>query len=376
MLKKSLFLIVALILVSSVSVAADSPPSSLSSVSAVLYEPTSRRFLYEKDADTPRPMASTTKLMTALVASHCLKLDSVVTIPQQAVLVEGSSMGLRGGDRLTVESLLTGLLLSSGNDAANALALLCCGSLPAFADKMNATARSLGMERTCFVTPSGLDEGGHSATARDMALLGAAVLQEDALARICAQKIATVTVNDAPVTLSNHNRLLQLYPSAVGLKTGYTVKSGKCLVSAAQQDGVTLIAVTFNGGDYWNDHIALYDYGFSITECVPLPVPNMPSLTVVDGTQTAVSVTAQYVPETVLLEGEAARIVSRVKLPSFVWAPIQAGDTVGEMLYTVDERVIGRVPLKAATTVSERAAWTFLKKWKYAITHLFTEWLR
>ena len=132
MLKKSVFLIAVLMLTLSFGVSAGERPSSLSSVSAVLYEPSSGRFLYEKDADTPRPMASTTKLMTALVASRYLPSDALVTVPPQAVLVEGSSMGLRGGDRLTVEHLLTGLLLSSGNDAAVALAIYCGGTVEGF----------------------------------------------------------------------------------------------------------------------------------------------------------------------------------------------------------------------------------------------------
>ena len=376
MLKKSVFLIVVLMSVLSVGVSAGARPSSLSSASAVLYEPCSGRFLYEKDADTPRPMASTTKLMTALVASRHLPLDATVTIPPQAVLVEGSSMGLRGGDRLTVEHLLTGLLLSSGNDAANALAMLSCGSLPAFADSMNRTAAELGMTRSLFVTPSGLDEGGHSSTARDMALLGAAVLQQPSLADICAKKTATVVINDVQHTLSNHNRLLSLYPSAIGLKTGYTMKSGKCLVSAARRDGVTLIAVTLNGGDYWNDHIALYEYGFSVTASVPLAMPALPPLSVAGGEQTTVPLSAEQPPAAILMKDEADAVSVRVQLPSFVWAPVTAGETVGQAVYTVGDRVIGTVPLKAAQTVVEREPWSFFEKWKRAAVSRFTEWVR
>ena len=376
MLKKNCFLLVLLVLLlPSVSVSAQAP-SSVSSASAVLYEPSSGRFLYEKDADTPRPMASTTKLMTALVAARRLPLDRVVTVPTQAVMVEGSSMGLRGDDRLTVEHLLTGLLLSSGNDAANALALLSCGSLSAFAEQMNQTATALGMRRSLFVTPSGLDEGGHSSTARDMALLGATVLQEPSIARICAQKTATVTINDRLVTLSNHNRLLRLYPDAIGLKTGYTVKSGKCLVSAAQRDGVTLVAVTFNGGDYWNDHIALYEYGFSITESVPLRVPTLEPLSVIGGVQASVALSATEPPSVVLLQEEKTAVKQRIEVPSFVWAPIQEGDTVGQIVYTVGDRVVGRTAITATVAVSERAAWTFWDKWEQALALLFKKWLR
>ncbi len=361
---------------STVTVGAAGKPSSVSSLSAVLYEPQSGRFLYEKDADTRRPMASTTKLMTALVAADVLPLDRIVTVPEQAVLVEGSSMGLRGGDRLSVHDLLTGLLLSSGNDAANALALLSCGSLPTFATRMNAVAQQLGMTDSLFVTPSGLDEGGHSSTARDLALLGAAVLQQEELADICAQKTAVVQVGDPPheVTLSNHNRLLRLYPDAIGLKTGYTIRSGKCLVSAARRDEVTLVVATLNGGDYWNDHIALYEYGFSQTVAVPLPIPEMGDLPVAGGVAGTVSLAMETPKTVVLLQGETVSYT--VQLPSFVWAPVTAGEPIGTVTYTVGDRVVGEAPIMTQTDVTERPALSFWQKWKRSAASLFITLLR
>ncbi len=359
------------------TVSAQSAPS-LSSVSAVLYEPTSGRFLYEKDADTRRPMASTTKLMTALVAAEQLPLDRVVTIPSQAVMVEGSSMGLRGGDKITVHDLLTGLLLSSGNDAANALAMLTSGSLPSFAEQMNRKAATLGMVHTRFVTPSGLDEGGHGSTARDMALLGAAVLQDERLAAICKQKTAVIKLGDPmrEATVSNHNRLLRLYPYTIGLKTGYTVKSGKCLVSAAEKDGVTIVAVTFNGGDYWNDHIALYEYGFSKTAAVTLPIPALSGAAVAGGVSQTVAVTVETPATVVLLKEEQAQVECRVQLPMFVWAPITVGDTIGRVTYTVGNRVIAETAITAAQEVAARIPWTFFERWQRTVYRLVAEWMR
>lgn len=357
-------------------VTAAEKPQALSSQSAVLYEPESGRFLYEKDPDTRRPMASTTKLMTALLAAEQLPPDRVVTVPETAVLVEGSSMGLRGGDRLTVRDLLTGLLLSSGNDAANTLAMLCAGSLPAFAEEMNRKAADLGMNGSLFVTPSGLDEGGHGATARDLALLGAAVLRVELLAELCAMKSAVIHIGEPSkaVTLTNHNRLLQLYPDAIGLKTGYTIKAGKCLVSAAQRDGVTLVAVTLNGGDYWNDHIALYEYGFSQTESRQLSLPELGSIPVTGGAVSAVAATAPDPGQAVLFKGES--VTCRVERPPFLWAPVQAGDVVGTIRYTVDERLVAEVPLVAKNTVSARPAWSFFEKWGRSFLRLLQEWLR
>lgn len=345
-------------------VGAAQAPQGLSSLSAVLYEPESGRVLYEKDADTRRPMASTTKLMTALTAVQCLDTAATVTIPEAAVLVEGSSMGLRGGDRLTVRDLLTGLLLSSGNDAANALALLSCGSLPAFAARMNANAAALGMSRSVFVTPSGLDEGEHGSTARDMARLGAAVLREPLLAELCGTKVATVHINGNTVTLKNHNRLLWLYDNAVGLKTGFTKKSGKCLVSAATYNGVTLVVATFNGGDYWNDHIRLYEYGFSRTAAVSLPLPELGYVAVSGGTTAQVAVTATPPQAVVLVDDEAAQVTYEWELPRFVWAPVQAGERVGTLRYRLGERILAEVPLTAGNAVSERVALSFVEKWR------------
>ena len=351
-------------------------PSSVSSLSAVLYEPSSGRFLYEKAADVCRPMASTTKLMTALVAAENLPFDRVVTVPSQAVLVEGSSMGLRGGERLSVRDLMAGLLLASGNDAANALALLSCGSLPSFAAQMNRKAATLGMVNTVFVTPSGLDEGGHHSTARDMALLGAAVLQNPQVAELCASRTATIhkVEPEQTLTLQNHNRLLRLYPDTIGLKTGYTVKSGKCLVSAARRDGVTLVVATLNGGDYWNDHMALYEYGFSVTEAVTPSLPDFPSLAVAGGEEGAVPLTATIPSPVVLFQSE--QVSCRMELPSFVWAPIQKGDVVGKLVYVVGERVIEELDITAAKSVAARPPQTVFKKWATAVRRLLAEWLR
>ncbi len=354
--------------------AAKSP--SVSSMSAVVYEPSSGRFLYEKAADVCRPMASTTKLMTALVAAEYLPFDRVVTVPPAAVLVEGSSMGLRGEERVSVRDLMVGLLLASGNDAANALALLSCGSLPSFAAQMNQKAAALGMANTVFVTPSGLDEGGHHSTARDMALLGAAVLRHPQVAELCASRTATIhkIEPEQTVTLQNHNRLLRLYPDAIGLKTGYTVKSGKCLVSAAERDGVTLVVATLNGGDYWNDHITLYEYGFSVTRSVTPSLPELPFLAVAGGEETTVWLTAET-PSPVVLFGNE-QVSCRVELPSFVWAPIKQGDTVGTLTYLVGERVVETVNITVARSVDARPPQTMVMKWATAMSRLLEEWLR
>ena len=331
-------------------------PGALSSLSAVLYEPESGRVLYEKDAHTPRPMASTTKLMTALLAMENASPDQNVVATKEAVTVEGSALGLRAEDNRSMQDLVTGLLLESGNDAANTIALALDGSLPAFAERMNRKAAELGMQDSHFVTPSGLDEGNHSASAYDMALLGAAVMQEPELAAIVGKKSAVIEMGNPKrkVTVSNHNRLLSLYGPAVGMKTGFTKKSGKCLVSAAEKDGVLLIAVTLNGGDYWNDHIKLYEYGFGRTESVTPEAPALSPLPVAGGMTGGVQLETEPPPAAVLLKGEKDAIETAIELPPFVWAPVAAGDTVGAVHYRVGERELYTLPIRACYAVGER----------------------
>ena len=333
-------------------------PESLSSLSAVLYEPESGRVLYEKDAHTPRPMASTTKLMTALLAMENAAPDQ--------------NLGLREGDNISMLDLVTGLLLESGNDAANTIALTVSGSLPAFAEKMNQKAKELGMKDSVFVTPSGLDQGGHSSSAYDMALLGAAVMRNPALAAICAKKSAVIELGNPKhkATVVNHNKLLNLYPYAVGMKTGFTKKSGKCLVSSAKKDGVTLVAVTLNGGDYWNDHIKLFDYGFSQVEAVQLEAPCLPDIAVTGGCTSRVQPRMEKPPAVTLLKGE------KEKLVAFEWAPVAAGQLLGSVRYLVGDRELCRLPVTAAYTVDARPVAGYKDQAKRWFMKLLRELLR
>ena len=327
---------------------------SVSAASAVLIEASTGQVLFEKDAHTSRSMASTTKLMTALVAADCGDWSRTVTVTAEMVAVEGSALGLRAGDTLTLRDAVCGMLLVSGNDAANAVALTLSDSLPEFAQKMNAKAAELGMKNSCFVTPSGLDAEGHAATAYDMALLGAAVLRDPVLAEISAKKSDTIRINDRPVTVSNHNRLLSLYPGTVGGKTGFTKKSGRCLVSAATRDGVTLVAVTLKAGDDWNDHMALFDYGFSRLQAVEWPKSDLPPLPVTGGKAPNVPLSVEWPAPLILPAGEENAVSMTIHLPRFVFAPVAAGDTVGEVRYTLGGKPYKTVPITAAEGVEAR----------------------
>lgn len=247
---------------------------ALSAASALLLDADSGTVLLEKNARSRMGMASTTKIMTALVAAERLSPDTVVVIPREAVNVEGSSVYLCEGERLTVLQLLHCVLLASANDAATAIAIAAAGSVSEFCALMNDRAASLGLTDTHFVNPHGLYHPDHYTTAYDLALIAAQALKNDIVRRIVATKRATVpqgVTQDGQTPpamryLYNHNKMLSLYEGAIGLKTGYTTDTGRCLVSAAERDGMTLIAVTLRAPDDWRDHRAMLDYGFAAYE--------------------------------------------------------------------------------------------------------------
>lgn len=251
-----LCLCAALLLGGTVPCLAQQPTVSASA--AILMDADTGRVLYEKNARDRMGIASTTKIMTALVALEQAELQQEVVVTQEH-MVEGSSMYLKPGETITVEHLLYGLLLSSGNDAALALAEGCCGSVEAFVAEMNRKARELGLEDTSFANPNGLDDDAHYSTAWDMAHLAAYAVENPAFVRFCSTR--TVTVGGR--TLSNHNRLLSSIDGCIGLKTGYTMSAGRTLVSCVRRDGHTLVAVTLKDGNDWEDHQTLYEYGFA-----------------------------------------------------------------------------------------------------------------
>lgn len=227
-----------------------------SATAAILMDGDTGEVLYEKNPDRQMLIASTTKLMTTLVVLERGGLGDVVTVTQQHI-AEGSSMYLKPGDRVTVEELLYGLLLCSGNDAALALADH-CGGLERFVAEMNRKAAELGMTGTSFANPNGLDQEGHYSTARDMARLAACAVKNETLVRLCSTRSVTVGGR----TMTNHNRLLRSIDGCIGLKTGYTRAAGRTLVSCVRRNGRTLVAVTLQDGNDWADHTALYEFGF------------------------------------------------------------------------------------------------------------------
>ncbi len=330
----------------------------VSAQSAVVLTADTGTVLFEKDGHTPRPVASTTKIMTALLALEAAQErgDPLVDITQEMVAVEGSSMGLQAGDSISLTGLAAGMLLASGNDAANAAALYLEGSLESFAARMNQRAAALGMEDTHFVTPSGLDgedaQGlGHLSTAYDMALLARAALEDQAFRQLCSSPSLAVEFAEPVkrVTYTNHNKLLTQYQGCVGVKTGFTKEAGRCLVSAAEQDGALLIAVTLNAPNDWEDHTALLDYGFSQVEPYQLAGGDVRlTVPVVGSPEEAVSLRGSNGGEVTLPLGQGAQVERVVHAPKFLYAPVEAGEQVGEICWYLEGQLLGSAPLTAA----------------------------
>lgn len=333
---------------------AEGTAPGVSAASAVLMDAGTGRVLYEKDGHSPRLIASTTKLMTALVALESgHRLDEVVAIAREWTGVEGSSIYLCPGEEITLEALLYGLLLRSGNDAALAVAGCCGGTVEEFVSRMNAKGQELGMTDTSFENPNGLDGAEHHSSAYDMALLARACLENETLAKIVATKSITLGTR----TFTNHNKLLWRYEGCVGLKTGYTEKAGRTLVSAARRDGLTLICVTLNAPSDWADHTALFDWGFEKYQAIPLSqagevvgqLPVSGGLVPVCPIETAEELTAAAAPgETLKAAWELTETV--------LTAPVNQGGQVGECVYYVNGEELLRTPLVTGRSVPDDTA--------------------
>lgn len=340
-------------------------PPATSAASAALLDPVSGCFLLTQNADERRAMASTTKIMTALVILTYCDLDQTVRVPREAVGVEGSSIYLFENEEITVKTLLYALLLSSANDAAVALAIHAAGSVAAFAALMNEKAAALGLTNTHFTNPHGLYDEAHYTTARELALITAEALKNDVFAEIVATKRYSVPQNgtDATRLFLNHNRLLQTYEGTVGVKTGFTKKSGRCLVSAANKQGLMLIAVTLHDPNDWQDHRALFDWGFSEYEGFS-PTQTAIHLPVVGGA----SAQATLLPEgelSLTLPRHHEEITCTVEAPRFLFAGFDKGTEVGRLVYRMGDTVIATLPLKTAEGVERlKMPRTFFEKLK------------
>ncbi|MBE6632184.1 MAG: D-alanyl-D-alanine carboxypeptidase [Ruminococcaceae bacterium] len=317
---------------------------AVSAEAAVLIDASSGKVLFEKNPRKKLPMASTTKIMTALIALETCEGDAEIRVPREAVGTEGSSVYLTEGEKFSITDLLHALMLESANDAAAALAVHCAGSLDAFAKLMNDKAKALGLSDTHFVNPHGLPDGEHYTTAYDLAMLTSFAYEVDGFNEI----VSTYRYECGGRLFINHNRLLKSYEGCIGVKTGYTKASGRCLVSAAERDGLRLIAVTLNAPSDWKDHKMMLDYGFERYESL--------NIAEAGGIAYRIPVVGSDVKDIYVTNREAIRLTvkkgnhsinERIMLKRFYYADVEKDSVVGQVIYYCDGVKIASVSLYA-----------------------------
>ena len=319
------------------------------------------RVIYEKSPEEQSLIASTTKIMTALiVCEQCNVLDRM-RIPREAVGIEGSSMYLREGEVLTLQELLYGLMLSSGNDAAVALSIYCGGTVEGFAELMNDKARNLGLKNTHFENPNGLDSPGHYSTARDLAVLAAYAMENP----IFRKTVSTKNLHMGQRSLTNHNKLLWRVKGADGVKTGYTRAAGRILVSSATRNDRRLVAVTIDDPDDWADHAALLEEGFSryTVRQVVAEGQRVDTLEVVGGEARQVQILAAEDFYYALAPEERPQLM--LPGPGFVYAPAVEGADAGFAYVLLEGTAVGKIPVVYGQTVEqlEEKEESLLQKW-------------
>lgn len=326
--------------------------TDVSAHSAILIETGSGDVIFEKNSHERLPMASTTKIMTALVALENGDIHKNVKVSADACGIEGSSIYLTEGEELTLEDLLYGVMLESANDAAAAVAYEISGSIEEFSVLMNKKAAELGLSDTHFTNPHGLDNDEHYTTASDLARLTAYAMQNDVFRKIVSTYKYQIPMNsDSTRHLLNHNKLLRLSDNVVGVKTGYTKRSGRCLVSCAERDGVSVIAVTLNAPDDWNDHLALHELGFSAYKCQTLAYEGQFSVEIpcvgADSGFIRVSNRDEY---SICLKNGVV-VTHKIEADRLLFPPIYNGDILGYVVFYVDDNEIARLPLYAESSV-------------------------
>ncbi len=325
------------------------------SSSSVVLNADTLEIIYQNDPYAKRSMASTTKIMTALLLAESGRLDEIICCSAKMVTVEGSAMGLKAGDYISARDLMYGILLMSGNDAANVCAYFLSGGIEEFAKTMNSKAKELGLHSTNFVTPSGLDADEHYTTAYDLAVLTAYALKNEEFAKACASSTATVKFGNPMVkyTITNHNRLLKTYEGCIGVKTGFTKKSGRCLVSAARRDGATVIAVTLNDPNDWRDHASLLDYGFNSLSKTEFS-PDVELKTQVIGGKRDVVCLAYDDISVFGLSQNFDKFELTVSVPDYVFAPIDKGEVIGKASVVYEGRTVTSVNICARDSIEAK----------------------
>ena len=354
-------------------VADDDALPNLTARSAVVMDAASGLVLYERDKDARRYPASTTKIMTLILALEHADMDDIVTISARAAGTEGSTLWLEAGDAIRMGDLLYGMMLHSGNDATVAIAEHIAGSVPAFARMMTEKAHEIGAVHTNFVNANGLPDEAHYTTAYDMARIAAYGYGLDGFEQIVSAKEVTFDwVKDPTHRLRNENQMLWLYRGSNGVKTGYTDAAGRCLVSAAKEDGIQLVAVVFDSAYMWNDSIKLLDYGFA--EVQPVKVVQEGEAVgevAVTGGRAKIPVVAAHDLTLAQKRGDDVPYERRLAAEE-VTAPVERGDVVGRLLILHDGKEVAAVDCLAGESVEKRSFFARVATWlKSLIGRLF-----
>jgi D-alanyl-D-alanine carboxypeptidase len=301
-----------------------------------------------KNSTKRLPMASTTKIMTGILAIELGSLDDIIEVPREATGIEGSSLYLKPGDRISLRDLVYSLLLGSANDAACAIAYTISGDLVEFVNLMNAKSAELGLENTHFDNPHGLDSDTHYTSCEDLARLTAYALGNDVFKDIVSTYRHSFFIGDKERFLTNHNKLLKTCDGAIGVKTGYTDESGRCLVSAAKRDGVTLISVTLNDPDDWADHKSMYDNAFASISKVKVTdvVMSHYDIPIIGSTVNSVSCTLDCPADDIIVKiNKDEEIITKLEYNRLQFAPIAIGDKLGEAVILVNGNEVARYDL-------------------------------
>ena len=337
------------------SLSLDAAAVGVSAKACIVIDADTGEVVYGKSENERLPMASTTKIMSTLIALE-YDLDEEFTVDPDAIKIEGSSMGLKEGYKVTLRKLCYGMMLPSGNDAANATAVRIAGDVDSFVEMMNEKAKDLGLKNTHFVTPSGLDDytDDHYSTAYDMAVLMKAALKNKTFREIIATKTITIDFGGGNTnTIGNTNKLLSYCKGIIGGKTGFTDKAKRCLVSACERDGATLICVTLNAPDDWNDHTALYNQYFQEYQNVTL-TPSVDSfkLPVVGAKAEYVNAGCESIRKK-LFGGNTEGITECIVMKPFYYAPVKKGELMGEVRFIKNSEVIAVSPITANSDALE-----------------------
>ncbi|MBE6810645.1 MAG: D-alanyl-D-alanine carboxypeptidase [Ruminococcaceae bacterium] len=339
-------IICVLFLINTISVSA----YNTSAKAAVVIDGYTGEILYSQNCDERLPMASTTKIMSALLMCELGgDLSTKIVTTREMVTVEGSSMGLQVGDTVSYYDLLYGMMLASGNDAANTTAIALGGSVSKFVDMMNERASEMGLVNTHFVTPSGLDADDHYTTAYELAIIAKEALKNEEFLKAASSKSKRLCYGNPPYnrTLTNHNKLLKMYDDVIGVKTGFTKKAGRCLVSAAKKDGKFVIAVTLNDSNDWQDHRELLDLGLSLIESRVFSPPKDETLIrVTSGEKVKVILPSANINVT-----DNSNVEYKINLPTFLYAPVKSQQQIGSINYYCNGISVCELPIFATGNI-------------------------